>query len=223
MSVEPVVPEAFPLNWLTGVTAVAGAVASGAVIVFYATELHQPEPRVFGPISDIATVAWCSLFVVLAVALGRPYLTSRLARLLLWLTVAISVAGAFGTLLLVVRVLPFEVATPISVLGVLIQAAWLYTVCQGAERSNALTRRLTGYGKLMGAGTGAGTVLCAVSIPFGWLSMPQLVIMVLGLIPGLFGWLSWPIWLTLVTRHLSHSTPHGPVGDRHSKMSIPAT
>ncbi len=204
MSAEPAVSDHLPLNWLTGVMAVASAVASAAVVIFYATELDKPEPRVFGPMSDIATVVWCSLFVVFAVALGRPYLTSRPARLLLWLTVGISAAGAFSSLLLVVRVLPFGVATSISILGVLIQAGWLYAACQAIERRNALPRRLTSYGKLMGAGVGAGVVLFAVSIPFGWLSMPQLVIMVLGLIPGLFGWLSWPIWLTLVTRHLSH-------------------
>lgn len=203
MSAEPAVSDHLPLNWLTGVMAVASAVSSAAVVIFYATELDKPEPRVFGPMSDIATVVWCSLFVVFAIALGRPYLTSRPASLLLWLTVGISAAGAFGSLLLVVRVLPFGVATSIAILGVLIQAGWLYAACQAIERSNALPRRLTSYGKLMGAGVGAGVVLFAVSIPFGWLSMPQLVIMVLGLIPGLFGWLSWPIWLTLVTRHLS--------------------
>lgn len=203
MSAEPAVSDHLPLNWLTGVMAVASGVASAAVVIFYAIERDKPEPRVFGPMSDIATVVWCSLFVVFAVALGRPYLTSRPASLLLWLTVGISAAGAFGSLLLVVRVLPFGVATSIAILGVLIQAGWLYAACQAIERSNALPRRLTSYGKLMGAGVGAGVVLFAVSIPFGWLSMPQLVIMVLGLIPGLFGWLSWPIWLTLVTRHLS--------------------
>jgi len=203
VSAEPAVSDHLPLNWLTGVMAVASGVASAAVVIFYAIERDKPEPRVFGPMSDIATVVWCSLFVVFAVALGRPYLTSRPASLLLWLTVGISAAGAFGSLLLVVRVLPFGVATSIAILGVLIQAGWLYAACQAIERSNALPRRLTSYGKLMGAGVGAGVVLFAVSIPFGWLSMPQLVIMVLGLIPGLFGWLSWPIWLTLVTRHLS--------------------
>jgi len=216
MPADPVVGDQLALNWLTGVMAVAGGVASLAVVIFYATELDKPEPRVFGPISDIATVVWCALFVVFAVALGRPCLTSRGARLLLWLTVGLSAAGAFGSLLLVVRVLPFGLATSISVLGVLIQAGWLYAVCRAMERSSALPRRLTTYGKLMGAGVGAGVVLFAVSIPFGWLSIPQLVIMVLGLVPGLFGWLSWPVWLALLTHHLSrrpdpasHSSSNG--------------
>lgn len=78
MSAEPAVSDHLPLNWLTGVMAVASAVASAAVVIFYATELDKPEPRVFGPMSDIATVLWCSLFVVFAVALGRPYLPRAL-------------------------------------------------------------------------------------------------------------------------------------------------
>lgn len=36
-------------EWLSGVMAVTSAVEGTAVIIFYATELDKPEPRVFGP------------------------------------------------------------------------------------------------------------------------------------------------------------------------------
>jgi hypothetical protein len=49
----------------------------------------------------------------------------------------------------------------------------------------------------------AGLVLFAVSLIFGWMSTPQLVIMIIGLVPGVLGWAAWPVWFALVGMELS--------------------
>jgi hypothetical protein len=175
-----------------------------SLLIFYAVEVPRGSPHLFGPTSDLTTSLWNLLLTPLLVA-SVAALNSRGGRILIWITVILSVIGAAGSMLLVIDAVPFGLSTPVSVAAVLAQAAWVYALCESwrrlQERAAANLRMLT-LGRLMGLGQWVGALLVGISFVFGWGTPLQRVIMVVGLIPGALSWMAWPVWFAMLGRSL---------------------
>lgn len=182
--------------------AAVGVISLVSLILFYAIELTEPPPHVFGPLSDITGAAWNLLLVPLVIGIGSGVLPVAACQRILVVTAAASGVAAVGSALLVVRVLPFEMSTAISVAALMVQAGWLVAVGAGLRRSPGW-QLLGRGGRAIGIGTWAGAILFAASLPFGWGSPAQVVVMVAGLVPGLLAWMLWPAWVFLLARRLS--------------------
>lgn len=185
---------------LAGVSAICIA----SLVAFYVLELPAGATHVFGPVSDLTTSLWNILVVPLVVA-SAPVLSRRSGRVLVLVTAVLSVGGAAMSMLLVTDTVNFGVATPVSVLAVLAQGAWAYGICLVWRRMGGPTG-VTTLGRLVGVGVGVGALLVGVSFAFSWMSLPQLVVMGLGLVPGVLAWASWPIWFCLVGRAAQRAT-----------------
>lgn len=173
-----------------------------ALILFYAIELTGPPPYTFGALSDITGAAWNLLLVPLVIGIGSGVLPAAAGRWILVATAAASGVAAVGPALLVAGVLPFEVSTAISVAALMVQAGWLVAVGAGLRRCPGW-QMLGRGGRVIGIGTWAGAILFAASLPFGWGSPAQVVVMVAGLIPGLLAWMFWPVWVFLLAHRMS--------------------
>lgn len=192
---------------LVAVCRCAGVVSGltvGALLLFYAVDLRTGAEHGFGPLSDIGTVAWNVLLLPLLVGFRAVLGPQRPADLLGAATALVCVAGAGASALLVAEVAPFEVATAVAVLAVLVQSLWLHV----------LSRRLRGTGWpvwLLRLGfwgpvaQGFGALAFAVSLLVDWGSTPQLVIMAVGVAPGLLSWLGWPVWFLGAAAALSRA------------------
>ena len=182
-----------------------------SLVIFYTVELPRGRPHIFGPTSDLTTSLWNLLLVPLLIG-SLATLHGRGGGLLIGLTAALSVVGATGSMLLVIDAVPFAVSTPVSVAAALAQAAWLYAFCTSLRRSKPRAphvARLAALGRPVGLGQWIGALVVGISFVFGWGSVPQKVIMGIGLVPGFLAWLAWPIWFALLGRALAGGTAEG--------------
>lgn len=187
----------------TAATAVLAALVSATVIValavFYATEVGRPYPHVWGPISDIGTTCWYLVAAPLFWGVGHAVLGgTRTGRTVTAVTTWSSVLGAASSTLLVVRVVPFGVSTALTVLALLAQCIWLYLVGRVMARNGGWGARLARVAILAAEGQFLGAGIAAASLALGWGSAAQTVVMAVGLVPGLLGWISWPLWFVLL-------------------------
>lgn len=197
--------------------AVVSAVTVLALLLFYAFELETPGRHLFGPLSDLGTVGWDLLLVVVVSGL-RPVLGPGVrARALVLVTVVVSVGGAAASALLTIGALGFEVATAASVVAVLVQSLWLHRLGRGL-RGTTWSPGVVRLGRWapVAQGVGAGVVLVGLALPWG--SPPQVVVIAVGVALGLPAWAAWPVWFALAGREVGR---HGVPNHRHPQDQQP--
>jgi hypothetical protein len=182
-----------------GTAAATSAVVVLALLLFYAVEVQRPEPHVFGPISDIGTVAWDLLAVPLVLGLGAAlFRAGALGAVVSVGTAVLSGAGAAGSALLVVGVLPFGPSTALSVVVILAQCGWLLLVGRRLAGAGGFARTVGRLGVGIALVQAAAAVLFAISLLLGWGSPLQVVVMLVAIVPGAVGWAAWPVWFALL-------------------------
>lgn len=187
---------------LSFVVAGTSAVVLVSLILFYALEIRSDGLHVFGPLSDIGTVAWDLLLVPLILGLSRSVLIAPVERLATTVVAALSIIGSISSALLVADVLPFGISTSVSIVTILAQSYWLYLFSRRLRSVEGWSPATVRLGLLIPVGQIIGASVFAGSLLFGWMSTPQLVIMIIGLVPGLVSWAAWPVWFTLLGRDL---------------------
>lgn len=156
--------------------------------------------NVFGPANDLIGSLSSALMIPVALAL-RVHLPDRRA------TRATQAAGlsamailSAGGPLLVVGAVPFEVETPTAVAASLVLALWLFLANRALRRSAAFSPRITRLGELVGAAQLTGGAVVGIGLLMPLQSWPQYVVLGIGAIPGLVGWLGVPIWFLALGR-----------------------
>ena len=186
------------------------AVSILALLLFYAVELRTGGRHLFGPLSDVGTVGWDLLLVVVVGGL-RPVLgPGPRAGVLVLVTVVVSVAGAVASALLTVGALGFEVASATAVVAILVQSLWLHRLSRGLRGTtwSAGVVRLGRWAPVAQA-VGAAVVLLSLALPWG--SAPQVAVLVAGVALGLPAWAAWPVWFVLAAREVGR---HGVPGEQ---------
>ena len=175
------------------------------VALMYAIEIPKGNTALFGPLSDIAGLVVGFLIAPLIWALSRPTLTSLPGRVLTWAVIGVSIAAATGTALMIVDVVAFGVSTGISVASYLLQTVWLLLL-SGRWSSLRVENGLVRLSRLIVWASLVGAALAGTSLAFGWGTAPQVAIMIIGLVPGVAAYASWPAWFTLLGRNLRLSS-----------------
>jgi hypothetical protein len=162
----------------------------------YALEISSVGDHVFGPLSDLGTPVWNLLLIPLLLTFYPLLKVTLFGR---------AIVAAIGTALMIVDVAPFGVSTGISVASYLLLTVWLLTLARrwssmGVAISLVRLSMLIAYAGLVGAAV-AGS-----SLAFGWGTAPQVAIMIIGLVPGVAAYASWPAWFTLLGRNLRPSS-----------------
>ena len=183
---------------------VAAVVSGGAVVallLFYAVDLRTGTSGVFGPISDILTVTWDAVLIIVVGGFARTLGTGPLTTAVVAATVALSAAGAVGGLLLTVDVWPFELATSLAVVAILVQSLWLHLLSRRL-RSSSWSIGVVRLGWWAPVAQGVGALVVAASLLLGWGSPPQLAVAIAGVALGLPAWATWPVWFALAAREV---------------------
>jgi hypothetical protein len=176
------------------------------VALMYAIEIPTGNAPLLGRLSDIAGLIVGFLIAPLVWALSWPTLTSLPGRVLTWTVVGLSLAAAVGTALMIVGVAAFGVSTGISVASYLLQTVWLLRLA-GRWNSLRVENSLVRLSRLIGWASLVGAALAASSLAFGWGTAPQIAIMIIGLVPGVAAYASWPAWFALLGRKLRPRSP----------------
>jgi hypothetical protein len=190
----------------------AGVARFTCLALMYGLEMDSVGAHVFGQLSDLGTPVWNLLLVPLLLTFYPLLRVTRFGRALTAITVVLAVAGAGSSALLVTKTLTFAISTPITVLGVLVQGLWLFTLTMRLRTVPGWPRWVLRLGLFIPVAQAIGAAFVGISLGFGWGSVPQVAIMAIGLVAGVLAWAAWPVWFLLVGRFLARAD-HSTVAD----------
>lgn len=180
------------------------AIANVALIAFYALQANHPERGdALGVANDLIGAAGSALLIPVTLGLYR-HLPRRLAvNATQGMGISADAVLTITGLLLVFDVLPFTVATPISLIAYVVFAAWLLLVNRWLRQSQAL-RRPARLGRYLGISAIAGAAIAGMGVLAAARSWPQLTMFAAGGLLFGFAILGTPVWLLLLGRSLAN-------------------
>lgn len=183
----------------------------GAVVtlaIMFAVEVPKGGPYRFGTANDALGAVHHALLAPVVVAIARELPPGPARDVLTPVALASCALGAASSALLVVRVLPYQPSTVLSLVAMVGQGAWALAA-GNRLRSEESSRALGELGRAIGAGTIAGAALAGVGalLPRG---RARQALLVTAGVPAAAAWLAWPVWLHLAARHLRRPSTAGP-------------
>ena len=194
------------------VAGITGVIANLLLIVFYVLlAAGVPAKGVAGSASDLVGAATDLAIIPVAVALGTRLPRRRSTVALQRATVLALACSAIVAPLVVADLLSFAVETPIAAATVLVLAVWLVQVNRWL-RPTVPWSRVAGLGELAGGSVLAGAAVVAVALPLPLLSWPQVGVLGVGVVVGLWAYLAIPVWFLLLSdglREEQHAAASG--------------
>lgn len=190
------------MSRLAFATAAVTLVASIFLLLTYLFEVPTNGPYYYGTVNDLFTALGGLMVAVLILGISRGAENSTGSLFLVRAAVAATLIGAIGALLLLVNLLPFVVSTIISMAVLLLQGIWMIWVNSRLYAKGEFPRLLARCGQIVGWGLLVGLTLVAISLLLPWLTIPQLLVLGVGVFIGGGVWLAWPLWFVLLSLHL---------------------
>lgn len=178
-----------------------------ALAAMYAVEVPRGGPFIFGTTNDVLGVASNVLFVPVFARLGSDLPAGPTRDVLLAVSLGATAVGALSGALLVARVLPFAPSTVLSMAAAETQAVWMLAAHDLLLRRPGFPRPLGRLGRAIGAAMLSGSAVAAVGLAFPSGGVARRVAFITGAVPGVAGWVAWPVWLHLVARYLEGPPP----------------
>lgn len=204
LSLAPPRPRLRPPLVAALVSGLAGVAANVLLAAFFvrAAGLGLAQHGWLGTANDALVMLQFLALVPVAVALPSWLPPVRSVRI----ATAAGVVGmglvAVLQLLLILRVLTFDLQVLLVVAAFLPVYGWVLAVSSAGHRSGALPRSLTRFGLVQGVGFPVGLVIFAAGLPFGWGSNAQLPFAVAGGVLAGLSWLALPLWPLLLARQV---------------------
>lgn len=186
------------MSWVAFATAAVTLTAGGFLIAMFLFEAPYDGPYTFGRANDVLSALGNLMIAVLVLHVSRPAEGSVGPRAFVRIVVAASVIAAVSSILLLVGLLPFAASTVISISVILLQAAWMLWVNTRLYELGVFSRLLSRCGQLVGGGLWVGLLLVGISALLGWLTIPQVLVLGLGVFIAGGVWLAWPIWFVML-------------------------
>ena len=181
-----------------------GILANSLLIAFFALQAAHPDDGFsLGSANDLVGSLASVFMIFVALALGGRLPHRRAAHLTQAAGLTAMALLSVGGPLLVLWVLAFEVATPITMAAWIILSLWVLLVNRWLRLFNVLPDGLARLGECLGAGTLAGYVIVGLGLLLPWMSWAQLVVFGVGMFIGVPSWLGIPGWFVLLGRHLA--------------------
>jgi hypothetical protein len=198
-----------PLVWSV-VSGVAGLVANVLLVAFFVVTfgLGRQDLVWLGTVNDAAIIVSFLALVPVALSLlarlgqGAAVRVSTLAAVVAMAVVAVL------QLLLILRVLTFDVQVILVAVAFLPVYGWVLTVSSVGHRSRALPRAVTRFGLVLGVSFLLGELIFAASLPVGWGTTFGLALVVVGAVLASSSWLALPLWPLLLARFVFARPSH---------------
>ncbi|QGF23246.1 hypothetical protein [Raineyella fluvialis] len=184
------------------VSAGLGAVAVGTLAVMYAVEVPRGGPFVFGRLNDVAGGLFYAATIPVIIQVHRRLPATSASRAGLTTVVVGSGAAAVSGILLALQVIPFVPSTAVSMAGIVSQAAWAALTQHRLLRRPGYPPRLARVGRAIGVAMLAALPVVGLGFTLGRAPGLRAVVNVVGYGVGGLAYVSWPVWLFAVGRHL---------------------
>ncbi|CAN5769916.1 hypothetical protein BH18ACT11_BH18ACT11_20140 [soil metagenome] len=212
-AVKPRVKMTALFAYAAGVSGILGNLCLIALYVLLGLQSGSPVGgtllgsafHVSGTASDLLGSLGAAFMIPVAFLLGGRLPRRKAARLTQAAGLAAMALLTAAGPLLVLRLLAFEIATLISIAGLMILGLWLLLNNRWLRLTDDLPSRLARFGELVGAGFLAGEAIFGLGLLLPWMSWPQLVVFGVGVVVGLPAYLGIPVWFVFLGRYLGAS------------------
>jgi hypothetical protein len=171
----------------------------------FALEVPRSGPYYFGTTNDAIGGVFSLVIIPVILQVHQRVPKAAWTEPVKWVVVAACAASSASSFLLVFRVLDFVPSTVVSIIGIIVQAAWFLLVHNRLQRVEGYPRSLSSLGRSIGGAlliglpaTGLGYLLPGPD----WL---RWTVVGVGTAVGAASWLAWPYWYFKAGRHLSHA------------------
>lgn len=195
------------MSWVAFAVALVNLVASVLFIAMFLVEVPLNGPYAFGRTYDILFAISSVLAVLLIAHVSGKVKGSAGLRVVGGVTCLALLAAAVALVLLALGVVGVWVSVPIAVVAMFLHGAWMFWVNRSLNAQGVFPRLLSAWGWLTGAGLMIGLVIGGVGIILPPLTIPQLLVLGLGIFIAGGVWLVWPIWYLMLGARLRKADP----------------
>ncbi|MGH3655230.1 MAG: hypothetical protein ACRDUA_01090 [Micromonosporaceae bacterium] len=191
--------------FLAGVT---GVVASLLLIALYALVFGAgiSEYEWTGPANDVTGAVSMGATIPVAFALRDLTGGGPPVRVTTWLAAAGMAVIVLLSVLLVARVIPFEVQAAGAIPSIVVVMVWLAVLGWAASRNGSLPYGLARAAVLIGVTAVAGLVVVGASLLLPTRSVAQYVVGGVGVLLGGPAYLAFPVWLIVLSFRIGSPT-----------------
>jgi hypothetical protein len=187
------------MSWVAYAVAAINLVASVLFIAMFWLEVPLNGPYTLGRSYDVLFAISSVLTVFLIAHVGGKIKGSQGLRAFGVVVCVALVTAAVSLVLLALHVLDIWIAVPIAVVAVFLHGGWMYVTNRRLGQDGTFPRTLSAWGWLTGAGLMIGLAIGALGIvAVPPLTIPQLLVLGLGVFIAGGVWLVWPIWYVML-------------------------
>lgn len=190
------------MSWLAFATAGVTLLEGAFLIATFVAEVPTNGPYNLGRTTSALSALANVMIAALVIYVSRPAERELGSRAFVRVVAAASIIGAASSILLVFGLLAFEISTVISATVLLLQAAWMLWANTRLYELGVFSRLLSRCGQLVGGGLWLGLLLVGASALLPYLTLPQVIVLGIGLFIGGGVWLAWPFWFVMLGLHL---------------------
>ena len=192
------------------VSGIAGVIANVFLVLLYV--VFQPWQEEYAGSSGWFGMANDSLVAVqfatlLPVVRGLGDRMPSDPRVRAWTRVGLTAAAAVVALqvLLVARIIPFEVQVIPVTLCIIVLFFWVGAISHAGERMHTLPKVLSRFGRFLSLGLPIGAGVFVVGVVVSWAANLGSSAWVIAALPGFVVWLLFPVWVLLLSRGAARS------------------
>ncbi|MFT2816198.1 hypothetical protein [Leifsonia sp. A12D58] len=184
------------------VNAAIGLVASVLLILMFVIEVPFNGPYAFGSGYELLAAAGCVISAVLVIKISARLAPSAASRTFPPLVFIALIIGAIAAVLVTINVFDALVWILVQAAVIFVEAAWMFWVNRQLVAEGAIRSWTGSLGRLIGLGLMIGLPLAGIGLTLQVLTIPQILLLGVGVFLAGGVWLIWPLWWLLVGTQL---------------------
>lgn len=184
------------------VNAAIGVIASVLLILMFVIEVPFNGPYAFGSGYELLAALGCVISAVLAVKISARLTPNAASRAFPPLVFIALIIGAIAAFLVTINIFDAVVWILVQAGVIFVEAGWMFWVNRRLLAEGIITPWAGSLGRLIGLGLMIGLPLAAIGLTLPVLTIPQILLLGVGVFLAGGVWLIWPLWWVLVGNQL---------------------
>ena len=182
--------------------ALIGLVASVLLLLMFVFEVSFNGPYVFGSGYEWLAVAGGLVSAILVVKISARLAPDAMSRAFPAFVFIALIVGASAALLVAMQVFDPVVLILVQAAVIVVEAVWMFWVNRRLASDGAVSNWTGSFGRLIGLGLMIGLPLAGIGLTLPVLTIPQILLLGVGIFLAGGVWLVWPLWWILIGTQL---------------------